>query len=450
MVPSTDLALLTRWKAGDEAAFSAVVERHRPMVEAVARRVLGDHHAAEDVAQATFLVLARKADALAGGDPDIGGWLHRVARDLARDRRSAEAARRRHEGAAMPVTATAADPVTQAAMRSEFLRQIDDALAALPERQRACLVLHHLEGLPVNQVAVRLGSPEGSVCQWLSRGRERLRRILERRGVAVSAALLLTLLSDDALAATGSAAPWAASNATAQALADSHLRQQTLRTLAWSGAGLAAAGLVAAGLYVGFSATPLPVPTGVAIPAAPQTQNTSDMPSRPILAATLTAALAATAPNVGAADAAGAAPTPGTTPSSRATTGPDAHTGLALNAPAPVVITQDEAATLGAAARVLSKGNLQVRVADALENLPIVYPADGRFSGTAFAVVRQLAMSHGQQPPVTVTQTTSDRGVSILVLLATNGGAANGALGGVTTPRRQSDATTPAPGGQGF
>lgn len=447
MVPSTDLALLTRWKAGDEAAFSAVVERHRPMVEAVARRVLGDHHAAEDVAQATFLVLARKADALAGGDPDIGGWLHRVARDLARDRRSAEAARRRHEGAAMPATATAADPVTQAAMRSEFLRQIDDALAALPERQRACLVLHHLEGLPVNQVAVRLGSPEGSVCQWLSRGRERLRQLLERRGVAVSAALLLTLLGDEALAATGSAAPWAASNATAQALADGHLRQQALRTLAWTGAGLAAAGLVAAGLLVGFSTTPVPV--SVATPAAPQPHKVSDMPSRPILAATLTAALAATAPNVAAADAhADVAPTPGT-PSSRATSAPNANPGLALNAPAPVVITKDQAATLGAAAKVLSTGNLQVRVADALENLPIVYPADGRFSGTALAVVRQLAMSHGQQPAVTVTQTTSDRGVSILVLLATNGGAANGAPGGVTTPRLQSDATSPA-GQQGF
>ncbi len=444
MGPSTDLALLTRWKTGDEAAFSAVVERHRPMVEAVARRVLGDHHAAEDVAQATFLVLARKVDALAGGDPDIGGWLHRVARDLARDRRSAEAARRRHEGAAMPATATAADPVAHAALRSEFLRQIDDALAALPERQRACLVLHHLEGLPVNQVAVRLGSPEGSVCQWLSRGRERLRRILERRGVAVSAALLLTLLSDDALAATGSVAPWAATNATAHALADSHLRHQALHTLAWTSASLAAAGLVAAGLLVGFSATPLPVPVSVATPVTPQPQKVSDMPSRPILAASLAAALAATAPTVAAGDAAPTTPAP--TPAG-ATTGPNAN---APNAPALVVITKDEAATLGAAAKVLSKGTLQVRVADALENLPIVFPADGRFSGTALAVVRQLAMSHGTQPQVTVTQTTSDRGVSILVLLAASGGVGNGAPGGVTTPRRQSDATTPAPGGQGF
>lgn len=446
MEPSTDLALLTRWKAGDEAAFSAVVERHRPMVEAVARRVLGDHHAAEDVAQATFLVLARKAGALASGDPDIGGWLHRVARDLARDRRSAEAARRRHEGAAMPAIATAADPVAHAAMRSEFLLQIDDALAALPERQRACLVLHHLEGLPVNQVAVRLGSPEGSVCQWLSRGRERLRLILERRGVAVSAALLLTLLGDDALAATGSAAPWAATNAAAQALAEGHLRQQTLRTLTWTGAGLAAAGLVTAGLVLGFGATPLPV--SVATPATPHTQKASDMPSRPILAATLAAALAATAPAVAAADA---APTPPAPTPSGTTAGPNANPGLTSNVPAAalVVITKDEAVTLGAAAKVLSKGTLQVRVADALENLPIVYPADGRFSGTALAVVQQLAASHGQQPPLTVTQTTTNRGVSILVLLAANGGAANNAPPGGVAPRRQSDATSPA-GQQGF
>ena len=357
----------------------------------------------------------------------------------------------------MPATVTAADPVAHAAMRSEFLRQIDDALAALPERQRACLVLHHLEGLPVTQVAVRLGSPEGSVCQWLSRGRERLRQILERRGVAVSAALLLTLLSDDALAATGSAVPWAASNAAAKALADGHLRHQALRTLAWTGAGLAAAGLVAAGLVIGFSAPPLPVPPSVAIPAAPQPQKTPDMPSRPILAATLAAALAATAPAVAAADAANPAqnPTPaGATPSSRATTqDPNVPLGTTPNVPvaAPVVITRDEAATLGAAAKVLSKGTLQVQVADALVNLPIIYPADGRFSGPALAVVQQLATSHGQQPPVRIAQTASDRGVTILVLLGTAGGISIGAPGANAAPRRQTDPATPSTGAaQGF
>lgn len=440
MEARTDLDLLMRWKAGDEAAFSAVVERHRPMVEAVARRVLGDHHAAEDVAQAAFLVLARKASSLAGGDPDIGGWLHRVARDLARDRRSAEAARRRHEGAAMPATPAADDPVAHAAIRSEFLRQIDDALADLPERQRTCLVLHHLEGLPVNQVAHRLGSPEGSVCQWLSRGRERLRRVLERRGVSVSAVLLLSLLGDEAVAATGSAAPFAAASPAARALAEGHLRHQALHALTWVGAGVAATGLVTAGLLFGTS-TPRTLSDGAAMPVAPQPQQVSDMPSRPVLAATLTAALAAT-PAIAADTPATQPPSPNApTPTLSGTTvGPQVRPAIARVDPSaePVVIAKEQAATLGAAAKLLSTGGLQVRVADALEQLPIVYPADGRFSGSALEVVQQLAQSHGPQPAVAVSQMISSSGSIILVTLAPGAGAGNrGASDSNVPPRRQ-------------
>src|SRR6476646_2572488 len=80
---ATDADLLARYAGGrDEAAFAALVRRHGPMVRAVARRAVRDPHLAEDVAQAVFLVLARKAGQLARPDR-LAVWLFGVARRLA-------------------------------------------------------------------------------------------------------------------------------------------------------------------------------------------------------------------------------------------------------------------------------------------------------------------------------------------------------------------------------
>src|SRR5262245_48995994 len=79
----TDAELVERFVARkDETAFAALVERHGPLVLGVCRQVLHDEHAAEDVFQATFLVLARKAVSLRSGQA-LGSWLYRVAINLA-------------------------------------------------------------------------------------------------------------------------------------------------------------------------------------------------------------------------------------------------------------------------------------------------------------------------------------------------------------------------------
>ena len=94
---SSDRQLLDRFaESGDQAAFAAIVDRHGPMVLGLCRRLLSDAHLAEDVLQATFLVLARKPRAIRRRD-NLAGWLFGVARRLARQARLAESALSRRE-----------------------------------------------------------------------------------------------------------------------------------------------------------------------------------------------------------------------------------------------------------------------------------------------------------------------------------------------------------------
>src|SRR5438105_9235993 len=81
--PTDDAGLLARFAAtADADAFELLVWRHGGMVLGVARRILGDVHAAEDAFQATFLALARQAKSVRR-DGCVAGWLHRVARRVA-------------------------------------------------------------------------------------------------------------------------------------------------------------------------------------------------------------------------------------------------------------------------------------------------------------------------------------------------------------------------------
>ena len=109
-----DAELLGRFLAGrrDEAAeeaFAALVERHGPMVLGVCRRVLGDRHEAEDAFQAMFLVLARKAGAIARRE-QLANWLHGVASRTALDARARADRRRTRERKASATAAVEVGP----------------------------------------------------------------------------------------------------------------------------------------------------------------------------------------------------------------------------------------------------------------------------------------------------------------------------------------------------
>lgn len=193
----TDADLLKEFSgSGSQAAFATLVERHGPMVHAVAMRTLSHHHDAEDVTQATFLVLAREAEALSR-KPSVAGWLHTVSRRLALDAHRSKESRQRREATAMnePVN------LTRDAISTGFRRELDAALDGLPERYRHPLVLFHLEGASLDEVAHRLDLQPSTLRTRLSRAREMLRNILVRRGVEVaSVAVLSSFLTVEAKA----------------------------------------------------------------------------------------------------------------------------------------------------------------------------------------------------------------------------------------------------------
>jgi polysaccharide biosynthesis/export protein len=180
----SDRQLLQRFaESRDELAFSALVERHGPMVLGVCRRILRDPHAAEDAFQAAFLVLVRKAGSLRVDD-SLGRWLYTVSRRIA----LREA--RRVESAEAPDDQRCADTEDNQAERHEQIAVIHDELGRLPESYRASLVLCHLQGLTHEEAARRLGWPVGTVKGRLVRARSLLRSRLVRRGLGLSSAAL--------------------------------------------------------------------------------------------------------------------------------------------------------------------------------------------------------------------------------------------------------------------
>ena len=194
-----DRELVERFVAShDEASFQALLQRHGPMVLRVCRRALSDEQDAEDVFQATFLVLAREARAIRK-QGSLANWLHGVAHRLALNAQKAGVRRRKHEARA---TACAdSPPLTDEVVWKELRRVLDEELVKLPGQKRAPLVLCYLEGLTQDEAAARLGQSKSTFRRNLERGRELLGARLTRRGVTLSAALFALLLSECAASA---------------------------------------------------------------------------------------------------------------------------------------------------------------------------------------------------------------------------------------------------------
>ena len=175
---------------GSEGAFRQIVERYGELVYSAAYRRLRDHHLAQDAAQATFIILAEKAHKLKEKTM-LGGWLWRTAGNVARymiRKRSARARRER----AQPAPEQAAD---RESLWEQISPELDLALEGLSAKTRDAVIAHYLTGKTPQQIAEETGIALGAARMRIRNGIKKLRAALMRRGITVSSALLVSLLS---------------------------------------------------------------------------------------------------------------------------------------------------------------------------------------------------------------------------------------------------------------
>ncbi|WP_435005403.1 RNA polymerase sigma factor [Tundrisphaera lichenicola] len=183
-----DGELLSRFRRRDalaESAFEALVDRHARMVLRVCRDVLGDAHEAQDAAQATFFLLARRAGSIRKPEA-LPNWLHGTARRVASRALRDSIRRRQHER--RKAEASTNDPVDE--VQDRAWPEVHEELARLPARYREPIILCDLTGLTHDQAAGQLGCPPRTLQTRLYRGRERLKERLIRRGVAPASVLV--------------------------------------------------------------------------------------------------------------------------------------------------------------------------------------------------------------------------------------------------------------------
>ncbi len=189
-----DVALVARLAADLDGGFPTLVDAHAARLYTIAHRSLGVAGDAEEVAQDA---LVRAYRALATYDPAriralrLGPWLATITINLARNRRRRIADRRPAtrlgpilEAGFEPRASEASGPV-EIVQRREARRQLAEALLTLPSPMRDAIILRHIDGMSMSDIAAALGRPEGTVKAQIHRGLGRLRDHLTTQSPAV-------------------------------------------------------------------------------------------------------------------------------------------------------------------------------------------------------------------------------------------------------------------------
>ena len=251
---SDDMMLIREYaKTGSEEAFAEVVSRHLNLVYSVAIRQVNEPHLAEEVTQAVFIVLARKAKSL-GPKVVLSGWLCRTAHYASKDALKSQRRRQIREQEAY-MQSILNEPDEDA--WPQIAPLLDTALAQLGEKDHSAIVLRYFENKSHGEVGAALGMTEAAVKVRIGRALEKLRTLFSKRGVTLSAVMLTGIISAHAVQAapvglnTTVIAAATGTTATTSTLA---LVKGTIKIMTWMKLKLVI-GVAAAALLIGGATT---------------------------------------------------------------------------------------------------------------------------------------------------------------------------------------------------
>ncbi len=202
MQPRSDAQLLREYaENGTETSFSELVTRHTNLVYSCALRQVGSPDVAAEIAQKVFLGLARGARGLLDKldrSASLAGWLCRTTRNLSLNHRRDEFRRQSRERQAMETL----NPVSETAVNWENLRPVlDEAMSALDEPDYDAVVMRFYQNQDLRAVGLALGVSDDTAQKRVSRALDKVREVLQRRGITTGAGALSAVLASNAVQA---------------------------------------------------------------------------------------------------------------------------------------------------------------------------------------------------------------------------------------------------------